>query len=275
MRHALDLRKSVLSLVFLLALASPLAAQIQIAGDLTVERSQRPGERGQAVIVVDNTGQEAVEVKVYQSDYRFFADGTIEYASGGEYERSNASWVTWSPSLLTIPPRESAQISVTIEVPVDTALPGTFWSLLLVEPVDSRETADVEPVEELEIRFRQVIRYGIQIVTNVVLPDLVASPALRFENPRFLREEGVRLLEADIVNSGDLWIRPTYFCEVYDPLGTMVARIELPQKRIYPGTSVRVSFRFPDLEAGVHKALVVADGGGDRLYGAQYTLRIE
>jgi len=44
---------------------------------------------------------------------------------------------------------------------------------------------------------------------------------------------------------------------------------------IYPGTSVRFRIDLGKNMAGTYKTLVVADCGGDELFGANYTLEIK
>lgn len=257
--------------VFLIVSAT-LFGQIQIAGDLTIERNCRPGDRRQASIIVENTSTEAVDVKVYQNDYVFYADGTVSYLPPGDLPRSNSRWIGFTPSIVRIPAREQTQISITIEVPERLELEGTYWSLLLIEPIPDEEDDERDESEEYTLNLKEIVRYGIQVVTTV---GTASSPVLAFRNPALYAGVDGRVLEADLENVGEAWIRPVYFCEIYDPLGDMVAKVELPRRRIYPDTSIRLSFTLPPLESGTHKALVVADAGGDRLYGAQYTLNIK
>jgi hypothetical protein len=44
--------------------------------------------------------------------------------------------------------------------------------------------------------------------------------------------------------------------------------------RIYPGTSIRQKIRLGSLEPGNYRALVILDGGGDQVFGAEYQLAL-
>ncbi|HEY0035835.1 MAG TPA: hypothetical protein VGB66_04060, partial [Longimicrobium sp.] len=84
----------VLALV-LAAIAGSHAAHAQIAVSSTVEeRSAAPGESYTGTIRVRNTSGRAQEIKAYQTDYSFFADGRTVYAAAGTSARSNARWIT-------------------------------------------------------------------------------------------------------------------------------------------------------------------------------------
>jgi len=265
-------RPSVWLVVALLAGSAACSwAQIQVVGSLTAQRSAKPGEVYEGTIALTNAGDAPEEAKIYQRDYFFFADGTVLYAEPSTEDSSNASWITFTPNLLTVPPKERAEVGYRVRVPTGAPLDGTYWSLILVEGVPkSRQAAEEEP-ERLTLNFRQVTRYAIQIVTNV--PG-AARPDVKFSNTRLLAEETGRTLQVDVENTGLLWTRPAFLVKLFDMLGKPVTELAQPARRIYPGTSIRVVFPLPQLAAGSYKALVVADGGNEDLFGANYTLKL-
>ena len=113
-------------------------SQVSVIGDLSNDKEAKPGERYDGVITVKNDSDDPQEVKVYQSDYLFACDGTNNYADPGTLARSNANWVTFTPSFFTVPPRSTATVNYTVQVPVDSAtkkLIGSYWSILMVEGI--------------------------------------------------------------------------------------------------------------------------------------------
>src|SRR5690349_18885681 len=74
----------------------PVAARAQIAvvGNTVEERVAAAGETYAGSIVVRNLTQQAQPVRIYQTDYRFFADGTSHFDDPGTTPRSNAKWIT-------------------------------------------------------------------------------------------------------------------------------------------------------------------------------------
>jgi len=85
----------VLALMTLAVMAVPATARAQIAviGSTVEERDAAPGQRYEGTIVVRNLTTSPQPVRIYQTDYRFFADGTSHFDSAGSQPRSNARWV--------------------------------------------------------------------------------------------------------------------------------------------------------------------------------------
>ncbi|HET6566508.1 MAG TPA: hypothetical protein VFG50_01000, partial [Rhodothermales bacterium] len=72
-------------------------AQVAVVSGLSEEHTAQPGETYQGAIQVRNQTAESQEVRVYQTDYLFYADGTNVYGAPGSTRRSNASWITYNP----------------------------------------------------------------------------------------------------------------------------------------------------------------------------------
>jgi hypothetical protein len=258
-------------LLFAFCAGLALHAQIQVVGSLTASRAARPNETYDGTIVLANAGTQIADAKVYLRDYVFTADGSVVYGEAGSEARSNAGWISYSPNVVSIPAGERAEVSYRVKVPAEPKLEGTYWSLILVEGVPGEAKAEETDTEQITLTFRQVTRYAIQIVTNI---EGTGRVVLKFSNTRLLAKDGVRTLQVDVQNAGTLWTRPTFLARLYDMMGKLVGELAQPAKRLYPGTSVRAVFELPALEAGTYKALVVADGGNDDLFGANYTLKI-
>lgn len=122
-----------------------------------------------------------------------------------------------------------------------------------------------------EMGITQTIRYGIQIATHMTG---TGTKQIEFgERKLFVNEKGERTFQIDIVNTGDLWIRPDVYIELFDEQGVSKGKFPGIRYRIYPGTSVRESVNLSDAPKGKYKALVVVDAGGDDIFGAQYELQ--
>jgi len=263
----------LLSLVLMLAIAADAGAAV--LGGLTREETATIGQTYGATIVLNNKALEPQEVKLYQTDYLFFCDGTTQYGEAGKLKRSNADWVTFSPSWLTIPPKGQAVVNYTVEVPDDKSLAGTYWSMLMVELIgkDSPESAARPQEGKVRLGVRQVLRYGIQLVTNI---GDTGSPNPHFLGTKLLaKKEGGRVLQVDLENKGDRGIRPLLWAELFDQKGRSAGKFEGGTTRIYPGTSVRYRIDLSEAPEGEYKALVVGDAGGDNVFGATYTLKLQ
>lgn len=269
------MRKTLL-LGTMLFLSSHLLGQISVIGELSQDREARPGEKYEGVILVKNDTNEPQEAKVYQTDYTFHFSGTNNYGDPGTMPRSNAKWMAFSPSFLTIPPQGTMAVNFTVTVPDDASkkLIGTYWSMLMIEgiPKGSAESSIPPKDKKAQMGIMQNIRYGVQVAT------LISGTGERKINfvdaPRIVRtKEEKRMLLIDIENTGDVGMRPEVYVELFDDKGISRGKYPGNRFRMYPGTSVRQSIDLTAVSPGTYKALVVVDAGGDDVFGAQYTLK--
>ena len=260
-------------LAFTCLTASVAQAKVSVIGGLSHEKKAAPGEIYKGSILIKNSDIEPHEIKIYQTDYLFYFDGTSDYNTPGKSERSNADWLSFSPNWMIIPSESTVTVNYTMTVPADPNLVGTYWSMLMVEeiPKSSPESTQAEEVES-QIGITQIVRYGIQMITHI---GDSGERKLKFIETKLLRETKSRLLQVDIENTGQRWLRPYLWAELYDDTGRYIGRFENGRKRIYPGTSVRYKVDLSDVPKGIYKALVVADCGGDYVFGAERTLKFE
>lgn len=261
---------SVVGLLVALGTEIALAAPVSVLGGLTREIVLQPGARSEGRIVLRNNTDQPQEVKVYQTDYLFWADGRNEYGEPGSTPRSNARWIVYTPHQLTVPPKATESVYYTIQVPQQADLRGTYWSMLMVEPI-SAETLEPPRQEEgkVTIGIRTVLRYGIQMVTHI---GDTGERNLRFADRQLVVEGGKRTLRLDLENTGERWLRPTVWAELFDERGMSLGRFEGGRFRIYPGCSVRYQIDLSEVPAGKYRALIVADNGDEYVFGAQYEL---
>ncbi len=274
MSNSAIVRLSAVLAVF--AMVLPVSAQVSVIGDLSQDKDARPGETYSGVIVVRNDTNEPQEAKIYQTDYSFQFDGTNNYGDPGTLPRSNARWISFSPSYLTIPPQGTMAVNYSVAVPrdaTDPKLAGTYWSMLMVEGIQkgSAESSLPRKDKKAEMGIMQTIRYGIQIATTITG---TGTKKIEFAGARIVTEqEGKRVLQLDIRNTGEIGMRPDVYAELFNDQGTSIGKFSGVRYRIYPGTSVRQNIDVSTVPKGTYKALVVVDAGGDDVFGAQYTLQ--
>ena len=266
--------KFILFLVsILLLMATKVEAKVSVVGGLSHEKNAQIDETYQGTIFISNNDSEPQEVKIYQTDYLFFSDGTNVYGEpGSSISRSNANWITFSPHRLIIPPKETATINYTINVPDDKSLVGTYWSMMMVEGIgEEHPKASTHPEEgKVLLGITQVVRYGIQIITHI---EDTGSRELKFTETKLLtKEDEGRIFQIDLENTGERWLVPFFWMELYDEQGNYVGKFEGTKMRIFPGTSIRQRIDLSSLPRGKYMALVVADNGDEYVFGAQYTL---
>lgn len=259
-------------LVGLLSACTSVVAGIDVLSGLTDEAVLQPGDKKDGRIVLRNTADTPQEVRVYQTDYTFRCDGTNAYDKPGACNRSNGPWITFSPQQFTVPPKETSTVYYTVQVPRDDKLTGTYWSMLMVEPVMLAPPPVKGEQGKVKVGLQTVIRYGVQIVTNI---GGTGKREARFVDKQLVASDGKRFLQLDLENTGDRWLRPTIWAEVFDDKGARAGRFECGRTRIYPGCSTRNSIDLGSLKAGKYQALVVIDNGDESVWGAQYALEIK
>jgi len=255
----------------------PPAEALLINNGLTHVYAVVPGGTYDGELILSNPDASDITVMLYLSDYLFDAEDTIEYGEPGSHARSNAPWITIGAERVTVPAGTERTVPFRITVPGDPSLTGTYWSLIMVEllpPEESQEVDDFGEVTEPTVIIRTIFRYGVQIITDI---SGTGEPALQLSGAHLAPEpEGNgHAFVVDVANRGTQWIIPDTWLEVYDLQGTQLAIIPGATARIFPNTSVRQRFSLPPLNSGDYLALLVIDGGGQHVFAARYTLRIQ
>ena len=274
MDYTIKLKTSIaFALLFFLLAPFPTHAGISVVGKLTQERMSEPGDTYHGSIYIKNAGNEDAKVRVYQTDFLFFFDGTNKYGEPGEDPRSNADWFTLSPKELIVPPGQTSEVSYIVEVPAEESLTGTYWSMVMVQDVqdDNREPG-VSEKGKIKVSLSETIRFGIQMITNI---GDTGTRKLNFLNTKLLKEKQSIILQIDAENTGQRKLSTLLYAEFYNENGKHTGRFEGGKLGIYPGTSVRFRIDLGKIPTGTYKALVVADCGADALFGANYTLKIK
>lgn len=245
--------------VFLIGIISA-SARVTVLGDLSHEMKAEPGDIYYGDILLSNTGDREEKIQIYQCDYFFYADGTTEYGEPGRIKRSNARWMTWQPEQLTLPPNEQSRVTYKITVPSADTLSGTYWSMLMVEPlIPGKKRSGVQPV----------FRYGIQIVTHIKNTGQVM---IQFSNINNQFDSDTCRVSVDIENTGSLLIKPEVWIEIYND-EQLMNKIPGRHMRIYPGTSVRYHLNAPGMVPGCYQSVIIADCGDENLFGVRHTIK--
>lgn len=244
-------------------------AQIAVVGSTVEERVATPGETYTGAVVVRNLTQQDQPVRVYQTDYGFFADGTSHFDSIGSMPRSNGRWITPTVRSLLVAPGSEMTVTYTVKVPANPALNGTYWSAIMVEgaPTEAGRASGGRP----QVGIGAVIRYAVQIATHI---GAAGSRKVSFANSKFLTNpDSTQAFELEVRNDGERAYRPALWIEVYDEQGTMRANARQERGLLYPGTSLKQTFALGRLAPGTYRAIVFADSGEDAVFASQFTLK--
>lgn len=268
----MKLRILLFILTCTLAQTTLVSAQISVRSELSHDEFVTAGQRYSGTIEVRNESDVMQEVRLYQTDYVFQADGSNDFGAPGATVRSNANWVELGMSSLQIPPQQLINIPYSVQVPDDEALEGSYWSMIMVESVPDAPKPSANS-EKKTFGISQVTRYGIQVASHIT--GTGNSDLAIMDTQLVKTDSGDSQLHLSIVNKGDLMVRPDVWIEVYDVEGNPVGRRDGFKNRIYPGTSVRQQVVLGSLPNGQYRALVIMDAGSEEVYGAEYTLAVE
>ena len=252
------------------------AAQIAFVGELSNDRQASPGDSYEGSFTLRNDSNQPAEAKIYQTDYNFSCDGTTEYGEPGRMARSNARWIEFRPDRPMVPPHGSVVVQYSVKVPRNAggdSLKGCYWSMLMVEGVSSGSPESSLPTAgQQAMGLQQSIRYGIQIATHITG---TGTSSVQFSDPALTQVDSAgKALRISIANTGENWLRPDVYLEIFDASGKSHGRIQGSTFRMYPGTCVRQEIKLPSLPPGDYTALVVVDAGGEQAFGAQYTVKL-
>jgi hypothetical protein len=257
-----------------LAALSPIGAQIAVVGSTVEERVAARGDSYSGAIIVRNLTPQNQPVRIYQTDYLFFADGTSHYDSAGSTPRSNAKWITPTVRSITVPPLSEVTVTYSVNVPASDSLSGSYWSALMVEGAPTEGGASGG---RPQVGVGAVMRYAIQVSTHI---GTTGSRKVAFVKPQFLTNPGdsvhtdsTHSFEVEVQNVGDRAYRPVLWIEVYDEQGTLAANKRQERGLLYPGTSLKQVFALGKLAHGTYRAVVFADSGEDAVFAAQFTLK--
>jgi len=252
------------------AIAGDARAQISVVGNTVEERTAAPGESYVGTIVVRNLTREDQPVRIYQTDYLFFADGTSHFNDPGTAPRSNARWVTPTVRSLLVPPNSEMTVTYTVAVPAADSLAGSYWSTIMVEgaPNEAGRSSEGRP----QVGIGSVTRYAVQVATHI---QATGTRKVNFANSRFLTApDSTQSFEVEVQNVGERAYRPALWIEVYDEQGTLVANARQERGLLYPGTSLKQVFALGRMKPGSYRAIVFADSGEDAVFAAQFTLKL-
>lgn len=248
-------------------------AGIHIEGSLYQQKTTEPGAVYSGTIAIRNSGKTPVQAKLYRTDYSFAADGSNQFGAPGKLPRSNGGWLRLSQEQLTIPAGEVASVQYEVSVPADTTLKGSYWSMIMIEPLSAEESRDEAAIKKGQSRtaLTTVTRYGVQVASDI---GETGTRELHFSNPRLVQGKDGKHLFADVANTGERSLNPQLSLELRSAQGAAVTKITGGKQRVYPGTSARFQFDLGSVPAGAYRALLTADAGGDDVFGSQFELTV-
>ncbi len=206
------------------------APQINVAvnpGTLLLDRADRE------TLVVTNAGDVASTIDVGVGNYSIAEDGSVQVDPRLEPSRSAKRWLTVSPSVLNLGPRQSAVVTVTSKAP-HIAAPGDHHALVLLTGRASGQTAG-----------------AVQVRARVGVGTLVRVPGelrrhLQVHRLSVHRAGSAKVVRLGVTNKGNVNERLArgQARVVLRRNGRVIARLTTRTRSLLPGTSGVISFPY-------------------------------
>ena len=137
-------------------------SQFQVS-PMMIEDYTDNDETSVSIVNISNNKKSQLDLKIYLKD-RAYTNGIQTEALPGTFERSCADWIFFTPSKLSLGPKETKSIRINMEVP-DSAV-GTYWSTLYIEE-SSAPTPRVAEFKGHKINLNVNMRMGVLITETV------------------------------------------------------------------------------------------------------------
>ncbi len=247
-----------------------LRAGIVILNGLTHSYKIENGKVYKGKVAIENTGSNPQSVKIFLQDYTYHADGTINYTALRTNKRSNGEWLKLNTNLVTLKGKEKTEILYEITIPNQAMDPGSYWSVIIVEPVEDIKPSDSKP----GVSITSIIRYAIQVITDFETEK--AKPDLKFESIKVEKQEGKQTAKIAIANNGNLYCKPTASIEIYNrKTGEKVGTYSSLTMGLLPNTSKTFYIDISKVPPDKYKAAIIAADEEENAFALNVELEVK
>ncbi|MFZ4931956.1 hypothetical protein [Chryseobacterium sp. Mn2064] len=262
--------KRILLLITLILQFSFLHAGIVILNGLTHSYKIENGKVYKGKVAIENTGNNPQSVKLYLQDFSYNADGTTQYATLQTNKRTNGEWIKFNTNLITLKGKEKTEVFYEITVPNQITDPGSYWSVIIVEPVEDIKPSDNKP----GVSITSIVRYAIQVITDYEGDK--AKPDLKFESVKVEKEEGKQTAKIAIANNGNLYCKPTATIEIYNrKTGVKVGTFSSITMGLLPSTSKTFYIDISKVPPDKYKATIMATDEEENAFALNVELEVK
>jgi|SRR5690554_87652 len=261
-------KKKYLFLTVILLFCNFGYASIVITNGLTHSYRIEEGTIHQGVISIQNTAKTSQNIKLYQNDYRYSAQGVSHYDEPGQNPRSNLDWIKLHTNLITVDAGGKADVLYEITVPDDMEYAGSYWSVIMVEPMSPIKPSD----EPANVQIKSIVRYSIQIITT---NQQAAESLLKFADFDLSNKNETPVLDVDIANEGELYHITEASLTIFDSkTGKNMGVYNSNKMSLLPNNSKRFSISLEGITPGAYQAAVVAVTNDEKAFGINIELEI-
>lgn len=263
------IKRILLLLIFILQF-SFLKASIVVLNGLSHTYKVENGKVYKGKIEIENTGSQPQNVKLFLQDFSYKSDGTISYSAPHTNGRTNIDWIKFNTNLVTLKGKQKTEIYYEITIPHTISEPGSYWSVIMVEPVE-----EIKPSETKQgVSITSIIRYAIQVITD--FDSDKAKPDLKFESVKIEKEEGVKLAKINIANNGNLYCKPSATLEIYNRKnGDKIGTFSSLEMGLLPHTSKSFPIDISKVPPDKYNAVIIATDENENAFALNVELEVK
>lgn len=268
-KNILMIKRILFFLTFIIQFTS-LQASIVVLNGLTHFYKVENGQVYKGKVTLQNTGNTVQSVKIFLQDFSYHSDGTTYYTAPHTNEKSNTDWIKLNTNLVSLKAKEKTEVYFEINVPAKIAQSGTYWSVIIVEPVD-----DIKPSNDSQgISITSIVRYAIQVITDFDTEN--TKPSLKFESVKVEKEGQQRNVKIGIANNGNLFCRPTANIEIYNrKTGEKVGTFSSMTMALLPNTSKSFDIDISKIPPDKYNAVIIATDEDENAFALNVELEVK
>lgn len=252
-----------LLLCFLLIPSQYATGQVSLVGEKIQRTQALPGEQYTGTVMIHNESDSALTVRIYQDEIT----ALTSFDTGDKIitiDKSNADWITHNSDRMVIRSGEIATVNYQVSVPIrfdSQAFGGSYWSTLSVDVVALGQSEFIKPYSRHRLA---------EITTDIkgTGDTGLAINTLKLDGAADSKQK----LEAMMINTGDVLVKPDVWFEIYNAAGKLEDRVPGTADWVFPGGFHRVKADVSHLRPGVYETQIVVDAGSDNIFGASYSL---
>ncbi|UFH33876.1 DUF3324 domain-containing protein [Chryseobacterium sp. C-71] len=262
--------KRIIFFIILMFSSFLVKANIVILNGLSHNYKVENGQVYKGKISLENTSNQPQNIKIFLQDFSYQSDGSIQYTTPNTNPKSNAEWIKMNTNLINVKSKEKTEILYEITVPKQVTDVGSYWSVIIVEPVDN-----IKPSNEKQgVNITSIVRYAIQIITDI--DSEKATPNLKFEGVKIEKEDKLQILKIAVANEGNLYCKPSITIEIYNKKnGDKIATFSSLPMGLLPQTSKSFYIDISKMPPEKYNAVLIATDKDENAFALNVELEIK
>lgn len=227
----------------------------------SIDFTLNTGESDNQTISVENTSDKVESFVVSASDYDYDEAGKMKFMPLGTSKRSCSTYMTITPSFITLNPNESVKINVLMKVPQDSV--KTRWGIVSIR--SEKEYIGIAADKD-------VVRAGLIITPEIAVKVLQTPPSLTFSKMTIKelkeiergKDDSTRVFQVKIANEGEVRTKAKVYLTASSLETLKETTTEPVEVSLLPGVNSEVKLSLPaNLIPGTYSLATILDYGAE------------